>query len=605
MKSKIIGLLLLVVVLPIALLSWVGYQLAQQIATQQQEQIQNLLKDQLAEVDFRLEKYFKAQETVLQQNAGQAFETLTALRDVVNSTGIIENIFIINADDTLAFPNPISPLNQRERDFYSRIKVIIDGGDIQNLVRQTGGGGTNPSTQNTTNLFAKPLIPNINLEYEGRSSKNNQSRLQKLQSLIPYSNNIDPSKNQDASQSQSAKVAAPQYDFSAGWFTWYWGRGLNLIYWQRLTTGNIICVALDRSRWISDLIGELPDSIGYDLATAEEAEQRSSSRSRSARIINANGETVYQWGSDLDDESLVLAVEIPTSIPINAWKLQLWVPPTELQKPGIAGINVWLGILASAIALVSIAWIFVREYTKELQEASRRVSFVNQVSHELRTPLTNIRMYAELLSQEISEVPGVESSKARQRLGVVESESERLSRLIANVLTFASSQKKTLKVRPLPGVVDDCIQSVTARFAPNLEKLDLKLEMELQAPQRVLFDSDAIEQVLENLLGNIEKYAAEGQLVHISSIQQEGLTVIRIRDGGRGIKSAHSEKIFEPFWRESNEVQKSSGTGIGLSISRELCRLHGGDLTLDYTTSKTDRRQGACFRITLKTEGSN
>ncbi|MDB4756827.1 hypothetical protein OAG56_05590 [Mariniblastus sp.] len=60
MKSKIIGLLLLVVVLPIALLSWVGYQLAQQIATQQQEQIQNLLKDQLAEVDFRLKKYFKA-----------------------------------------------------------------------------------------------------------------------------------------------------------------------------------------------------------------------------------------------------------------------------------------------------------------------------------------------------------------------------------------------------------------------------------------------------------------------------------------------------------------------------------------------------------------
>lgn len=694
MKSKTLILLFLVVVLPTALLSWGGYQIAQQQSNDFEIQVKSLLKDQLTELDTRIEKYFSLQEASLQNTSITGFTDYDSVRDFVDSVGIVENVFIITANDFLAYPNPlISPLTQREEEFYAKIKTIVEDGDIQNEVLQflasnnrnyVGNTGqnfqpsNNPSGQEitqpavdsqtefdsppNTNAFPRNGIPN-SPAIDSQQSESQESDSQQSESQQSGSNQADDGPQQntnrrqgraqsrsddsrsvnslpnaaqsnDLSRAQNAldlaqqanpfpptsyvqtlqttqqslldrirsiKEGAPEtYETCSGWFVWYWGRGVNLIYWQRLATGNIVCVALERSRWMSDLIAELPDSVSSDSESVDKASstrfssQRTSSP-RTTKIVNSSGESVYLWGNEVSDE-MVLAAEIPVSHPLASWSLQMWVMPNELQSQSMVGVNIVLGIIASSIALIAVAWIFFREYTKEIQEASKRVSFVNQVSHELRTPLTNIRMYAELLGKDILSLEGTDADKAKQRIEVVESESERLSRLIGNVLTFAGSQKNKLEVYPTCGVIDDCVTQTLSSFAPNLEKLGIEIRTQLDAKKPVKLDADALGQIIGNLISNVEKYAPDSDFVEIETRQDANFSEIVIRDNGQGIDAKYGEKIFEPFWRLSNELQHASGTGIGLSISRELAKIHGGDLKLEASDT------GARFLIRIQTE---
>ena len=605
-------------ILPTTLLSWGGYQLAQKQSEQIETQVRELLADQLTEIDSRIKKYFSIQEALLEKATSRPFPTLDSIRETVNSTGIIDNIFIINPNDSLAFPNLISPLNQRERDFHEKIKTIVEDGDIRNQVLQTLGIKRN-RVGALQNLNAIPqdqtdATNNLNSNWVPKTGAGQdfQSGQQSLRRSI-QENLIQQDTQQETARDQESGGQLPQQlnrrffnvlsdrekqtnrsdvlETCSGWFVWYWGRGLNLIYWQRLASGRIVCVALERSRWMSDLVNELPESI----ANPTDRELLSNKKDvRTTRIVNSNGATVYQWGDNPTDD-LVLAADVTVSQPLNSWRLQMTVDPSIFKSQTTVGANVVLGIVASSIALIAVAWIFIREYNKELTEAGRRVSFVNQVSHELRTPLTNIRMYAELLGLDLQRVNGIDSEKAQKRLSVVESESERLSRLIGNVLTFAGNQKHKLKLHETTGVVDDCIESVLSSFAPNLEKINLEIKTDFSASKEVRFDSDVLEQIVGNLISNVEKYASDGEHVCVSTRYDNGVSEIVVQDDGFGVKPADRNKIFEPFWRVSNDLKHASGTGIGLSISRELARLHGGDLRLNPTEI------GACFVVTLRT----
>ena len=605
-------------ILPTTLLSWGGYQLAQKQSEQIETQVRELLADQLTEIDSRIKKYFSIQEALLEKATSRPFPTLDSIRETVNSTGIIDNIFIINPNDSLAFPNLISPLNQRERDFHEKIKTIVEDGDIRNQVLQTLGIKRN-RVGALQNLNAIPqdqtdATNNLNSNWVPKTGAGQdfQSGQQSLRRSI-QENLIQQDTQQETARDQESGGQLPQQlnrrffnvlsdpekqtnrsdvlETCSGWFVWYWGRGLNLIYWQRLASGRIVCVALERSRWMSDLVNELPESI----ANPTDRELLSNKKDvRTTRIVNSNGATVYQWGDNPTDD-LVLAADITVSQPLNSWRLQMAVDPSIFKSQTTVGANIVLGIVASSIALIAVAWIFIREYNKELTEAGRRVSFVNQVSHELRTPLTNIRMYAELLGLDLQRVNGIDSEKAQKRLSVVESESERLSRLIGNVLTFAGNQKHKLKLHETTGVVDDCIESVLSSFAPNLEKINLEIKTDFSASKEVRFDSDVLEQIVGNLISNVEKYASDGEHVCVSTRYDNGVSEIVVQDDGFGVKPADRNKIFEPFWRVSNDLKHASGTGIGLSISRELARLHGGDLRLNPTEI------GACFVVTLRT----
>jgi len=248
-----------------------------------------------------------------------------------------------------------------------------------------------------------------------------------------------------------------------------------------------------------------------------------------------------------------------------------------------------LTVLGAAVA--GLSYYFYREQSREMHEAAQRVSFVNQVSHELKTPLTNIRMYAELLEKDLDEP----DERLQRHLGVIVSESQRLSRLIGNVLTFSRKQRETLELRRKPAVVDDVLRSVLDHFGPALGAKRIEVRFEPGAGDSVSLDADAVEQIIGNLISNVEKYGAEGKRMEIASRRQGDTIEITVADRGPGLPRRERQRIFEPFYRVSNALTEGvSGTGMGLAISRDLARLHGGDLELLASL------QGARFRLTLE-----
>jgi len=350
-----------------------------------------------------------------------------------------------------------------------------------------------------------------------------------------------------------------------GWYTWYWGDGLHVVFWQRLPAGHVVGAEIERARLLADVIALLPED------------------DPGGRIIarDANDTILYQWGPA--SATAQPAATVSLHAPLASCKLEFYPRDSALVPP--AGASLLFSILAAALALVLLAVYFYREHTRQLREAGQRVSFVNQVSHELKTPLTNIRMYAELLQAE----------QPSRHLDVIVSESQRLSRLINNVLTFARQQRGKLTLHPQPGRLDEMIQAVVEHFRPTLAAKGVTITVATNLPQPVTFDRDALEQILGNLLSNVEKYAATGGQLAITAGQTDHTVTITVTDRGPGIPARERDNIFQPFHRLSNKLTDGvAGTGIGLTIARDLARQHGGDVKLLTTAT------GACFEITLK-----
>ena len=216
---------------------------------------------------------------------------------------------------------------------------------------------------------------------------------------------------------------------------------------------------------------------------------------------------------------------------------------------------------------------------------------MNQVSHELKTPLTNIRLYAEMAHERVT-LSG--DAEAARHLGVVEAETSRLSRLIHNVLTFARQQRDQLTIRPRAASLDEIVSATVQLWRPGLEAKGFKVECGLAASQPFVFDPDAVEQILGNLLSNAEKYAADGKFMRITTAADGTSAKLAVEDRGPGVPARMREEIFAPFVRVRSDLTEGvSGTGIGLAISRQLAELHGGALALE------DAGGGARFVLTL------
>ncbi|MBM4398122.1 MAG: HAMP domain-containing histidine kinase [Deltaproteobacteria bacterium] len=370
-----------------------------------------------------------------------------------------------------------------------------------------------------------------------------------------------------------------------GWHAWYWGSGLNLIWWRRDEAGRVTGVEVDRVALLADVLGELPATDPDNPATPDGR----------IDLVDANGAVLYTWGRrEPADSDPSPTVSRDLSPPLASWRLDHHPAPGEAEDALGGGLLVGAlsGVGALAFVLAAVAAWLVRESGRAAREAEARVTFVNQVSHELKTPLTNIRMYAELLEERLED----EDEATRGYVGVITSESRRLSRLIGNVLSFARQGRGRLAIRPAPGRVDDVIAGVIGQFRPALRARGVEVTASGGAPAEVMVDGDALGQVVGNLLSNVEKYGASGGVAEVSTRQDGRTTTVEVADRGPGIPASQREKVFEPFHRLSSRVADGvTGTGIGLSISRDLARLHGGDLTVVPCDA------GARFRLVIDT----
>jgi signal transduction histidine kinase len=380
----------------------------------------------------------------------------------------------------------------------------------------------------------------------------------------------------------TGETATPQL----GWYAWHWNAELHHIFWWRDAQAQVIGFELSPVMVLSDLIARLPATNNL-------------SENSNTKLINSSGQIIYEWGqytTKPDEKSLAM---LPLSHPLGSWKLEYFAP-TLTGTATTNTLSILIAVLVLGLALAALAIYLYREHQREIQVALQRVNFVNQVSHELKTPLTNIRLYAELLETEVNEIyedeQEHEGDKARKFIAIITAESQRLSRLIANVLRFGQFQKSELKLNVQSAKVDEVIHRCITAFTPALQAKAIIVHLDLHVNIPVLLDVEALEQIINNLISNVEKYAASGRALHITSHYSNDLSSITVRDFGPGIATRERERIFEPFYRVSSLLTDGvTGTGIGLDIARQLARLHGGDLILQNVDI------GACFLVTLRT----
>lgn len=217
--------------------------------------------------------------------------------------------------------------------------------------------------------------------------------------------------------------------------------------------------------------------------------------------------------------------------------------------------------------------VVLQDMTEQSRLDQMRRDFVANVSHELRTPLTTIKSYVEtLLDGAISD-----QELALRFLGVVNEESDRMARLVSDLLTLSTLDN--LKVRQKHAVyLDELALEVANRLAVAAQQKDLHLEISLpEEVPPVLANNDEIEQVLVNIVSNAIKFTPSGGDVLLTVYADEQNVTTLVRDTGIGIPAEDLPRIFERFYRvDKARSRQMGGTGLGLAIAHQIIESHGG-----------------------------
>ncbi|MGB1297810.1 MAG: sensor histidine kinase [Psychrobium sp.] len=297
--------------------------------------------------------------------------------------------------------------------------------------------------------------------------------------------------------------------------------------------------------------------------------------------------------SDIEITRLNSTAEMAQQQLIKRAKLNY--PYTDFQlsyiTPQLApSANANYGLALMAVLLITIifgCFGFYRIGAQQLALAEQRLNFVSSVSHELKTPLTSIRMYAEMLSM------GAVLSKEHQAeyYEFIQSESERLSRLIDNILQLATlnQPERSINLQYVKApILTDTIRSKLSSLLENnqFELVIAPLTNELQTTE-VLVDSDAFSQVIINIADNAVKFFDREKINDKSrqrldfnfSLIADNQLQLEIRDYGDGISAEQQQKIFELFYRGGSELTRTTqGTGIGLALVNELMTAQQGNI---------------------------
>ncbi|HEY9227836.1 MAG TPA: HAMP domain-containing sensor histidine kinase [Gemmatimonadaceae bacterium] len=229
-----------------------------------------------------------------------------------------------------------------------------------------------------------------------------------------------------------------------------------------------------------------------------------------------------------------------------------------------------ISLFVIAGGLLSIALVHLR---RQQEFARLRTEFVSGVSHELRTPLAQIRWFAELLH-----MGKLRTEEERTRsAGIIDQEARRLTYLVENVLNFSRSEKGSNRISTSTADLDHEILEALELFAPLARARKMTIATALDASAVIALDRDAFRQVLLNLLDNAVKYGPVGQTITVGSQLAGEYARVWVEDQGPGIPNEDRHRVWEPYVRLNRAAESATGgSGIGLSVVRELVTMHGG-----------------------------
>jgi two-component system phosphate regulon sensor histidine kinase PhoR len=279
--------------------------------------------------------------------------------------------------------------------------------------------------------------------------------------------------------------------------------------------------------------------------------------------------------------------------PLNHWTIATYLPesdPMELleRRGGLRRLGLVVGlILALSVGLV----LTYRGVRRESELARLKSDFASNVSHELKTPLTSIRMYAEMLDHGIAST--AEDRRRYQR--VIIRESERLGRLIANVLDFSRVERGTrryeLRAEDPVNLTTEAVE--TFRRLAEGEEISIEMSAGEASLPEVTADREAAVQSILNLLSNAAKYSPEQPQIEVALHARDGEVGVEVRDHGIGIPLSEHKRIFDDFYRAPHSRRIGvEGTGLGLALVRRHMKACGGRVELDSQQGK-----GSCFTL--------
>ena len=232
-----------------------------------------------------------------------------------------------------------------------------------------------------------------------------------------------------------------------------------------------------------------------------------------------------------------------------------------------------LALVALIGVVLALALLLVR---REAELVRLRADFISGVSHELRTPLAQIRMFTEtlLLGRTRSDI------ERRRSLEIIDQEARRLTHLVENVLLFSRGEGgRQAGIAPEPTVFAAEVRRAVESFGPMCRSRSADIRAELQENITASVDRNALRQILVNLLENALKYGPDGQRITVGLALYDSAARIWVDDEGPGIPAADRERVFDSFVRLRRDLEaRVTGSGIGLSVVRELARLHDGEV---------------------------
>ena len=242
----------------------------------------------------------------------------------------------------------------------------------------------------------------------------------------------------------------------------------------------------------------------------------------------------------------------------------------------------YLLTMAAVVVFATLGgYLLWRDVQREMRLAELRSQFASSVSHELKTPLTAIRMFAETIR-----MGRIGSEETRNEyLDTIVNESERLSRLLNNVLDVSKIEQGTKIYRPLPQPLAPVVRTAARTMEYPLRQKGFTLDVEIdEGLPDVRVDADALEQALLNLIGNAIKYSGDSREIGLRLFRRDRWAVIEVRDRGVGIDPRERERIFEKFYRvPSRENNVIPGTGLGLSLVAHFVQANGGRIEVEGT----------------------
>ncbi len=273
-------------------------------------------------------------------------------------------------------------------------------------------------------------------------------------------------------------------------------------------------------------------------------------------------------------------------------RLELLFSVTRMPSGSAGRLVVWVA-LALGLVLTAGVLLMYRLGAKQLELNQQQRDFVSAVSHELKTPLTSIRMYSEMLRE-----GWADDARRGDYYSFIHDESERLSRLITNVLQLARMSRDELKVAPHPIAVSELMDMVRSKVGTQVQQAGFVLQFacdDVAAAKRVNVDDDAFAQIMINLVDNAIKFSAKADERRIrieARATEDNRVEFIVRDHGPGIPREQLKKIFRLFYRSENELTRETvGTGIGLALVHRLTDAMQGEVDV------INREPGAEFRV--------